>query len=77
MRSDPDTSIQDIDIEVNGQPRRVPDRTSVANLLERLSVDRRTVVVELNRQILRRTELDDVRLESGDRVELVQFVGGG
>lgn len=77
MKSDTGIDIRDIEIEVNGQPRRVPDGTSVAGLLEWLTVDRRTVVVELNRQILRRTELEDIRLESGDRVELVQFVGGG
>lgn len=77
MKSDPRAGIQDIEIHVNGQPRRVPEGVSVADLLEQLTVDRRTVVVELNRQILRRTELEEIRLEPGDRVELVQFVGGG
>lgn len=66
-----------IDIEINGEPRRVPEGLSVAGLLERLDVDRRTVVVELNRRIVRRAELDDVRVGAGDRVEIVRFVGGG
>ena len=69
--------ISDIEIHVNGRSRQVSLGASVANLLEQLEVDGRTVVVELNRQILRRTELADIGLESGDRVELVQFVGGG
>jgi thiamine biosynthesis protein ThiS len=77
VKSNPKTDMHDIEIEVNGEPRRVPEGVSVAGLLERLTVDRRTVVVELNRQILRRTELEEIRLEPGDRVELVQFVGGG
>ena len=77
MKGDPGADIQDIEIQVNGQPRRVPARVSVADLLKRLTVDRRAVVVELNRQILRQTELEEIRLEPGDRVELVQFVGGG
>ncbi|MDX1579144.1 MAG: sulfur carrier protein ThiS [Gemmatimonadota bacterium] len=51
--------------------------TSVAGLLRELGLDGRTVVVELNRQIVRRTEIDEVALEGGDRVELVHFVGGG
>jgi len=66
-----------IDIEVNGEPRRVPDGLSVAGLLERLDVDRRTVVVEVNRRVVRRADLDDVRVDAGDRVEIVRFVGGG
>ncbi len=69
--------ISEIEIHVNGQPRQVAQGASVANLLEQLEVDRRAVVVELNRQILRRTELADIGLASGDRIELVQFVGGG
>ena len=67
----------EIEVRVNGDPRSVPTGTSVADLLETLEVDRRTVVVELNRQIVRRNELSDLTLEAGDRVELVHFVGGG
>ena len=66
-----------IEIEVNGEPRRVPDGLSVAGLLERLDVDRGAVVVELNRRVVRRADLDDVRVAAGDRVEIVRFVGGG
>ncbi len=66
-----------IEIEVNGESRRVPDGLSVAGLLERLDVDRRAVVVELNRRVVRRADLDDVRVGAGDRVEIVRFVGGG
>ena len=67
----------DIQIHVNGEGRSVAGGTSVAALLRQLGLDGRTVVVELNRQIIRRTEIEDVVLESGDRVELVHFVGGG
>lgn len=67
----------EIEVRVNGDPRRVPSGTSVAGLLEALEVDRRAVVVELNRQIVRRNELSHLTLEAGDRVELVRFVGGG
>lgn len=64
-------------IEVNGEPHSAPAGQTVAGLLESLGLNGRLVVVELNRQIVRRNELADVRLEDGDRVELVHFVGGG
>lgn len=70
-------SSSDIEIQLNGEPRSAREGETVAELLDRLDVDRRKVVVELNRQIVRRNEVDDVELEDGDRVELVQFVGGG
>jgi thiamine biosynthesis protein ThiS len=69
--------VSDIDIEVNGSARSIPSGSSIEALLRELELDGRTVVVELNRQIVRRTELADTRLEAGDRVELVHFVGGG
>lgn len=64
-------------IEVNGKPREVADRTSVGELVSQLELDGRLVVVELNREIVRRTERDEVRLQPGDRIEIVHFVGGG
>ena len=67
----------DIHIDVNGEGRDVATGLSVAGLLRELGLDGRIVVVELNRQIIRRTEIEQMVLESGDRIELVHFVGGG
>lgn len=64
-------------VEVNGKDREVSDGLTVAGLLEDLELDGRLVVVELNRQIIRRTEIADVALRDGDRIEIVHFVGGG
>jgi sulfur carrier protein len=47
------------------------------DLLGSLELDPRVVVVELNRQIIRRPGLGGVTLREGDCVELVHFVGGG
>jgi thiamine biosynthesis protein ThiS len=69
--------MNELDIIVNGEPRQVPGPSTVADLLRYLQLDPRTVVVELNRQIVRRPLLDEVTLASGDAVELVHFVGGG
>ena len=66
-----------VEIFVNGEPRRVPVGQTVSGLLTDLELNGRLVVVELNRQILRRGELPEIGFESGDRVELVNFVGGG
>jgi thiamine biosynthesis protein ThiS len=67
----------EMDIVVNGEPRRVPAPATLLDLLDRLGLDPRTVVVELNREIVRRPRLGEVNLASGDAVELVHFVGGG
>jgi thiamine biosynthesis protein ThiS len=64
-------------VVVNGEPRTIPAPASVADLLARLGLDPRMVVVELNREIIRRPRVGEVKLADGDTVELVHFVGGG
>jgi thiamine biosynthesis protein ThiS len=69
--------VNELEIMVNGEPRRVPGPATAADLLRHLGLDPRTVVVELNRKIVRRPQLGDTVLAEGDAVELVHFVGGG
>jgi thiamine biosynthesis protein ThiS len=71
------TAATTIDIIVNGDRRSVPDGATLLELLRLLDLDPRGVVVEHNRAIVRRPDLDRARLASGDAVELVHFVGGG
>ena len=66
-----------IEVVVNGERRVVPLDATLLDLLGSLHLDPRVVVVEHNRQIVRRAELERARLAPGDAVELVHFVGGG
>jgi thiamine biosynthesis protein ThiS len=66
-----------MEIVVNGETRQVAAPATLLDLLDQLGLDPRTVVVELNREIVRRPRLGEVSLASGDAVELVHFVGGG
>lgn len=69
--------MSELEIVLNGETRRVPAPATAADLLRHLGLDPRTVVVELNRQIVRRPRLEDTPLSNGDAIELVHFVGGG
>lgn len=66
-----------VEILVNGETRRIPSPATLLDLLGHLTLDPRTVVVELNREIIRRPRLGETTLADGDRIELVHFVGGG
>jgi len=50
---------------------------TLAGLLEHLGLDQRAVVVERNREIVRRPHLAATPVAEGDVIELVHFVGGG
>lgn len=66
-----------ISLTINGEPREVPGPGSLGQLLAHLRLDPRTVVVEHNRRIVRRADLDATAFAAGDVVEIVHFVGGG
>jgi thiamine biosynthesis protein ThiS len=67
----------ELELMVNGEPHRLRSPATASDLLDHLGLDPRTVVVEINRKIVRRPQLSDTPLTDGDAVELVHFVGGG
>ena len=66
-------------IQLNGEPFELPDAQSVADLLARLHGGRlgRRVAVELNLDIVPRSQHASTALKDGDRVEIVHAIGGG
>lgn len=69
--------MSELAVTINGEARRLPGPTTLLDLLGHLGLDPRSVVVELNREIVRRARLGDTRVADGDTIELVHFVGGG
>jgi thiazole synthase len=76
MTSTTHTSAQ-INLHINGEPRRVPAGQSIAALVTSLGLDPAKVAVERNLEIVPRSTLADVMVGEGDRLEIVHFVGGG
>jgi len=66
-----------IRIVLNGNSREVDPGTTIAGLLENLSVPGTRVAVERNGEIVRKPVYDSTGLADGDRLEIVTFVGGG
>ena len=66
-----------MDVVINGERQRVTPGASLLDVLSQLQLDPRAVVVEHKRRIVRRPALGDVKVNEGDAIELVHFVGGG
>jgi len=66
-----------VTIILNGEDREEASGITVLALLESLGVAPARVAVELNGDVLRRVDFGRRTLRGGDRVEFVQFVGGG
>jgi thiamine biosynthesis protein ThiS len=66
-----------MDLVINGETRDFASKLTVASLLDHLGMKQDRVAVELNREIVPRSQWPETQLSDGDRLEIVQFVGGG
>jgi thiamine biosynthesis protein ThiS len=64
-------------IIINGENKELPETLSVAELIRQLELPQMRVAIEINREVVRRADWMLTLLRDGDRVEIVQFVGGG
>ncbi len=64
-------------ITVNGDALDVEEPLTILGLLQRLDIDPRRVAVERNFVVIKREAYLATPVESGDQLEIVNFVGGG
>jgi thiamine biosynthesis protein ThiS len=64
-------------ITLNGERFELDEPMSVIALLAKLDIDPRRVAVEHNLAIVKRHRFPEVVVGDGDRLEIVNFVGGG
>jgi thiamine biosynthesis protein ThiS len=63
-------------VKVNGDARELAEGTTLREIVEQFNLKPERVAIELNRRLVRADKYD-VKLKSGDEVEIVTFVGGG
>ena len=66
-----------INISINGVTRQLPESTSVANLIEEMSLTGKRIALERNGNIVPRSLFAEQLLVDGDKLEIVIAVGGG
>jgi thiamine biosynthesis protein ThiS len=64
-------------IHVNGEPREVEDNLPLSHLVIELQLKPEQIAIELNQQVVRRSDWPSITLQAEDKVEIVHFVGGG
>jgi sulfur carrier protein len=64
-------------VQINGESRNFDNSIPLSALLEQLGMKSDRVAVELNRNIVPRAQWAETQVSEGDRLEIVQFVGGG
>ena len=66
-----------IKIIVNGKQMTVNLKFSLKNLIDKLNLPIKKVAIELNREIVNKKIITKIILKSEDKIEIVNFIGGG
>ncbi len=72
-----DTSASSLSLTVNGETRAMPVGSTLADLVEVMALAGKRFAIEVNGEIVPRGQHGTQVLQSGDRVEIVQAIGGG
>ena len=66
-----------MNILLNGEPRKIAAGTTLSELLVELEMSQQRIAVEINLNIIPRSQHGETVLEADDKVEVVRAIGGG
>ena len=64
-------------IQLNGDLYEINAGTNLSELLNKLKIQKNKVAIEVNGEIIEKNKYPNLILNKGDKVEIVQFIGGG
>ncbi|BAW80396.1 hypothetical protein TAO_1026 [Candidatus Nitrosoglobus terrae] len=66
-----------MEILLNGEIYKIPENYALSDLIMRLNLQEKRIAVEINEDIIPRSQYIHRCLQSGDKVEIVHAIGGG
>ena len=69
--------IKKIKISVNGKKAFLKDKETLSRLIQDMNIPLNKVAIELNKEIVNKKKLNNIKLSNNDKVEIVHFIGGG
>lgn len=62
---------------INGEIREIQNEINLSELLKQLSLASERIAIELNKEVVRRRDWENIHIKDADKIEIVHFVGGG
>ena len=66
-----------ISVQINGEEKVFATEVNLEWVIDSLSLQNKKIAVEINEQIIPRSEYTKTLIKSGDNIEIVAAVGGG
>ena len=66
-----------IEIFINGDLKKFSKETNIVSVLESLNISSKHIAIEINENLVFRSDWQETNLKDGDKVEIVKAIGGG
>ncbi len=64
-------------VTINGEPQEIAENCNAAMLVELLNMQNDKIAMEVNKEIVPRSQYETFKLSEGDQIEIVRAIGGG
>lgn len=62
---------------INGETQEISGEVNLSELLKNLSLPQERIAVELNKEVVRKKDWENITISEADKIEVIHFVGGG
>ncbi len=66
-----------MNIFINGETKQLNQTLNLIELLKHFSLPSERIAIELNREVVRKKDWENIKINDGDKLEVIHFVGGG
>ena len=64
-------------IKVNGKIKSILDNYKLSDLIKNMKIPIKKVAIEINEEIIDKNNINKIKLNNNDKIEIVHFIGGG
>jgi sulfur carrier protein len=64
-------------ITLNGKPKTLPEKTTLAEFIKKLGYENQRIAVEINEEIIPKSQHNEYIIQINDRIEIISAIGGG
>jgi len=66
-----------IQIYINGKKKNINSNCNLINILEAYSLKNKMVAVEINQEVIPKSNYKTKKINKNDRIEILELIGGG
>ena len=64
-------------VVINGETKEIAENFNLIELLKHFSLPDERIAVELNKEVVRKKDWENIKINDADKIEIIHFVGGG